>query len=340
MNPFIVAEMSANHLGGLERALAIVDAAADSGADAVKLQTWTPDTMCIDHDYTLDSGSWKGRKLVDLYREAWLPWEWHKPIFDRAKERGIECFSAPFDRESVDFLETLNCPRYKIASFELTDIPLIRYVARKAKPIILSTGMAMGVEICDALSAAREGDRNPFRSTIWNDVTLLRCVSAYPSSAEDANLAAMQGLRWFDSRGDVKFGLSDHSPGVGVAVAAAAFGASIIEKHLTLSRADGGPDAGFSMEPAEFKQMVIECRRAAAAIGKIKYGPGPNESTALRRSIWICKDIEAGEVITEQHLCTARPALGLPPSMTGEIIGARINRNAKRGEPLKGEMLS
>lgn len=319
--PYIVAEMSANHNGSLERALAIVDAAADAGADAVKLQTWMPDTMCVDRSYIVPHGTWVGRKLFDLYREAWLPWDWHKPIFDRCREKGIECFSAPFDKASVDFLETLGCPRYKIASFELVDLDLIRYAASKGKPMILSTGMASETEIGAAFRAA--GNK-------VYDVTMLKCTSSYPSDASDANLATM-----FDVRGHWSWGLSDHSPGIGVAVAAAAHGATMIEKHLTLSRADGGLDAGFSMEPHEFKQMVIECRRAAAAIGTVKYGCGPNESTDLRRSLYWAKDINAGDEITASHLCTARPARGVAPSKARNMIGFVAMYNAKAGTPVK-----
>ncbi len=323
--PFIVAELSASHNGRLERALAIVDAAADAGADGIKIQTWTPDTMCVDRSYVVKSGAWAGRKLFDLYREAWLPWDWHKPIFDRCAERGIECFSAPFDKASVDFLETLGCPRYKIASFELVDLELIRYASSKGKPMILSTGMATEYEIFDALGAAQ----------LAPELTILKCTSAYPADASDANLYTF-GMCWngaLDSPSFIK-GLSDHTPGIGVAVAAAALGAVMIEKHLTLSRSDGGLDAGFSMEPDEFKQMVTECRRAAAAIGTVKYGCGPNESTDLRRSLYWAKDIQEYEVITADHLCTARPALGASPHKMAGLIGCSAWQSAKAGDPV------
>lgn len=320
--PFIVAEMSANHMGSLSRALAIVDAAAWAGADAIKLQTWGPDTMCIDRDYKLTSGPWAGRTLFDLYRQAWLPWDWHPAIFARAAERGIECFSAPFDRESVDFLEGLGCTRYKIASFELVDLDLIRYVASKGKPMILSTGMATLQEISDAYSECVD--------LIVGDVTVLKCTSAYPADASDANLATMSQ----QLASGMRAGLSDHTPGIGVAVAAAALGAVMIEKHLTLSRGAGGLDAGFSMEPHEFKQMVMECRRAAAAIGSVKYGPGLSESTDLRRSLYVAKPIRAGDVITEEHLCTARPAMGLPCEMKHLAIGSRAAIDMEAGTAL------
>jgi pseudaminic acid synthase len=318
--PFIVAEMSASHLGSLSRALAIVDAAAKAGADAIKVQTWSPGTMCIDKGYTLDSGPWKGRKLAELYEEAWLPWEWHAPIFARSREWGIEPFSAAFDRESVDFLESLGVNRHKVASFELTDLPLIRHMASKGKPMILSTGMATVNEIREAYTCCSNVP-----------VTLLKCSSAYPADASNANLATMreQLAHW---------GLSDHSLGIGVAVAATALGATMVEKHLTLSRADGGPDAGFSMEPEEFAQMVTECRRAAAAIGTVKYGPGPNESTVLRRSLWVAVDTKEGEpLVLGQNVVAARPALGMSPG--SDLAGAVAKVSIKAGTPLTPELL-
>lgn len=326
--PFIVAELSANHLGSLNRALAIADAAADAGADALKLQTWSPDTMCIDSSFILSSGPWKGLRLFDLYRDAWLPWEWHKPIFERCAERGIECFSAPFDRASVDFLETLGVQRFKIASFELVDLDLISYVASKGKPMILSTGMASVLEIAAA--------RNAAGAAPW--VTLLKCTSAYPAGASDANLASIHYGNNHSIRGD--YGLSDHTLGIGVAVAAAALGATMIEKHLTLSRADGGPDAGFSMEPAEFAQLVTECRRAAASIGTVQYGCGPSETTELRRSLWFKRDVAAGHMVTEDDICTARPALGLDPIRKQSVVGAKLGRSVKAGTPVTWESLS
>jgi len=311
--PFIVAEMSANHLGSLERAHAIVDAAADAGADAIKLQTWSPGTMCIS-DYRLERGPWAGRLLRELYEEAFTPWEWHRPLFEHARQRGLVPFSAAFDCAAVDFLETLGVDRHKVASFELTDLPLIRYMASKGKPIILSTGMASSREIDAALRAA-SGCAS----------LVLKCTSAYPADPADANLLGGTLVS--------PWGLSDHTVGIGVAVAACAIGATYIEKHLTISRADGGPDAGFSMEPAEFKQLVVECRRAAAARGEVKFGPGPNESTDLRRSLWVRKDIAAGEPLRlGDNVCTARPALGLPCSTPLE--GARAAHALRAGQPL------
>lgn len=331
MKPFIVAEMSANHLGSFDRAIKIVEAAAWAGADAVKLQTWMPGTMCVS-DYTLSDGPWAGRKLRDLYEEAWTPWEWHAPLFKRARELGLIPFSAAFDRESVDFLETLGVDRHKVASFELTDLPLIRYMASKGKPMILSTGMATEDEI-EAAAEAAEGAPS---------LTLLRCTSAYPADATDANLATMEDYGWLDTYcfpAGKGVGISDHTIGIGVAVAATALGATMLEKHLTLSRKDGGPDAGFSMEPHEFKQLVEECRRADAAIGVVRYGPGPNESTALRRSLYVVKAMEAGEELTEENLRTARPALGLPPSEIDSILGKRVKIRIEAGTPFTRDML-
>lgn len=324
MIPFIVAEMSANHLGSFERAIEIVEAAATAGADAIKVQTWAPDTMCVDPSYRLPHGPWAGRSLFDLYREAWMPWDWLAPIFFMARKNGLIPFSAAFDNASVDFLETLNVDRHKCASFELTDLPLIRYMASKGKPMILSTGMATQDEVLQAVLAIPEG--------YGPQVTLLKCTSAYPSDASDANLSTMQG--W-----DGDWGLSDHSLGIGVAVAAAALGATYIEKHLTLSRADGGPDAGFSMEPAEFKQMVQECRRAAAAIGVPSYGPGPNESTELRRSLWVIRDIANGEELElGRNVASARPALGVHPDTN--LFGTVALNDIKAGTPLTSDLFA
>jgi pseudaminic acid synthase len=326
MTPLIVAEMSANHLGSLDRAMAIVDAAAEAGANAIKLQTWAPDTMCLDRSYTLQSGPWAGRKLFDLYREAYTPWEWHRPIFDRARSKGLIPFSAAFDRESVDFLETLGVDRHKVASFELTDLPLIRYAARTGKPLIMSTGMASVAEITAAYAAANS-----------RRITLLKCTSAYPATVDDANLATIPDMRqWLGC--DV--GLSDHTPGHEVAAAAAALGATIIEKHLTLSRADEGPDAGFSMEPDEFAAMVKACRTAAAARGAPHYGCTPSESTALRRSLYIARDMKAGEMLTADNLRTARPACGLPPAKYQVVLGQTIKQDAMAGAPLTMELLA
>lgn len=312
--PFIVAELSANHNGSFERAMKLVEAAAKAGADAIKLQTWLPDSMCLDHGYVLERGQWKGRRMVDLYREAFTPWDWHKPLFKRANELGMVAFSSPFDRESVDFLETLDCQIYKIASFELVDLPLIRYVASKGKPIIMSIGMASQQEASDAVHAACSCD-----------LTLLKCTSQYPADASEANLSTMYDMN-MRFRCDV--GLSDHSHGIGVAVAASALGAAVIEKHLTLSRADGGLDASFSMEPHEFAQMVTECRRAVKAIGQVKYG---GELTELRRSLFYARELPSGHILEERDFRTARPATGLKPSQLPRLIGKRLAKAVEYG---------
>lgn len=322
----ICAEVSANHLGNFDRAMAIVKAAAAAGADLVKFQTWTPGLMCLDSAYTLDSGPWKGRRLADLYEEAFTPWEWHKPLFDYARSLGLVPFSAPFDPEAADFLETLGVDRYKIASFEIVDLPLIRHVAAKGKPMILSAGMATEAEIHRAAQA-----------TGACAVTLLACVSEYPGRPQDTNLdatAAMSEIYWWTD-----WGLSDHSRGIGVGCAAAARGASYIEKHLTLSRADGGLDAGFSLEPAEFRQLVTECTNARASIGDAGYPLGAKADTRLRRSLWVAEDASKGEPVRfMRNVRTARPATGLPCSTS--LTNKRFTRNVKRGEPLTEDMLT
>jgi len=281
--PFIVAEMSASHLGSFTRAMAIIDAAAEAGADGIKLQTFTPEQMA-DPDTVVQAGPWAGRHLLDLYREAHVPRAWHGPLFKYAQQRGLVAFSSAFHQDDVDFLETFDCPIYKIASFELTDTGLIYYAAKTGKPLIISTGMGSQTEIAIALTAAVTAGAT--------DVTLLKCTSAYPASPADANLATMLSMAkpWniASPQGAITpdVGLSDHTLGIGVAVAATALGATVIEKHLTLSRNDGGLDSEFSMEPAEFKQMVVECKRAAASIGRVHYGPTNSEyaSLMLRRA--------------------------------------------------------
>lgn len=322
----MVAEMSANHLGSFSCAMKILEAAAEAGADAIKLQTFTPEQMVGDPNYIVQNGPWHGRRLLSLYQEAHTPREWHAPIFGRCQELGIECFSTPFHLDDVVFLESLGCPRYKISSFEITDLELIAACARTRKPIIISTGMASFNEIGIARETAKwSGSR----------VTMLKCTSAYPASAADANLATMVAMMGFGPSG-----LSDHTPGIGVAVAAAALGASVIEKHLTLSRAYGGPDAAFSMEPHEFKQMVTECRRSAAAMGDLEYGPSiaESESVSLRRSLWLASDMKAGETIRREHLKVARPAHGLPADALPIVIGMVMRRDANKGAPLSRDM--
>lgn len=326
MKPFIVAEMSANHLGSLHTALRIVEAAKWAGADAVKVQTWSPGRMVVDKSIALDRGPWAGRRLADLYEEAFLPWEWHRPIFDRARELGLVPFSAAFDPGAVDFLETLGVDRHKVASFELTDLPLIRYMASKGKPMILSTGMATAGEIGEARVEAASAPV----------VTLLKCTSAYPAPLEGMNLAGMRRM------GEVlcsPYGLSDHTLGHDAAVVATALGATYIEKHLTLSRELGGPDAGFSAEPAEFREMVGAVRRAAACLGEVRYGPGPGEDPGLRRSLWVLRDVSAGEPLRlGDNVVTARPARGLPPDTP--LTGRRAAHDLKASSPLLQEDLA
>lgn len=329
MSPFIVAELSANHLGSVGRAMTVVDAAARAGASAVKFQTFTPESMVADPAYILPSGPWAGRKLIDLYREAMTPWEWHARLFKFARELDMIPFSTPFDAQAVDFLETLNCPIYKIASFEVTDLPLIHYAAQTGKSLIISTGMATAEEITDAVVTARKAG--------CKDLTLLKCTSAYPAPASAANLATILDMASYGCR----VGLSDHSPGIGVAVAAVAMGATVIEKHLTLSRTDGGPDAKFSMEPDEFSQLVTECNRAYEAIGEAKYGPSEAEQSSvnLRRSLYFAKDLKAGQVVQTADIRTARVALGLPPKDLDIVIGRRVTKDVRAGQPVSLEVI-
>lgn len=325
----LVAELSANHLGSLERAIAIVTAAAGAGAHAVKLQTWHPERMVLDKDYTMQSGPWAGQKLADLYAQAFTPWEWHKPIFNHAKTLGIEAFSSVFDYPSLDFLESLGCPRYKIASFEIVDLPLIRRVAKTGKPMILSTGMAFLSDVEEAVVTAREGG--------CKDLMILKCTSAYPATARDANLLAMQHMKV--KFGGTHIGLSDHSPGIGVACAAAALGATMIEKHLTLRRSDGGPDAGFSMEPEEFAMLCTEVRRAEESIGTATYSPLPSErpQLELRRSLYFARDMKVGETPGITGLQSARPALGLHTRLMHRCSTIRLAKDVRRGDPATWE---
>lgn len=304
--PFIVAEMSGNHNHSLKRALEIVEAAAAAGAEAIKLQTYTADTITLDvddGDFFIDDEDnlWRGRSLYDLYKEAYTPWEWHEPIFKRCRELGLIAFSTPFDETAVDFLETLDVPCYKIASFELIDLPLVRKVAATGKPMIISTGMASVAEIDETVRLARE--------TGCKDIILLKCTSSYPASPEESNLLTIPHMQKLFN---CPIGLSDHTMGIGAAVAAIALGACFIEKHFTLSRADGGVDSAFSMEPEEMRQLVIETERAWQALGQISYGPGEQESKSLkfRRSLYIAQDMAAGEVLTPENLRIVRPGYG------------------------------
>lgn len=333
--PFIIAEMSGNHNQSLDRALEIVAAAAKSGAHALKLQTYTPDTMTIDLDerefHISDPNSlWAGASLYKLYGQAYTPWEWHKPIFDRAHELGIIPFSTPFDDTAVDFLESLDVPCYKIASFENTDLPLIRRVAATGKPLIISTGMATVAELDETVRSAREAG--------CKDLILLKCTSTYPASAENTNILTIPHMR---ALFDCEVGLSDHTMGVGVSLASVALGATVIEKHFTLNRADGGVDSTFSMEPAEMADLVTATECAWQAMGKICYGPIESERKSLvfRRSLYIAKDVKAGELLTEDNLRAIRPGYGLPSKYLPVLLGKRLIRDVKRGAPMSWDLI-
>ena len=333
--PFVVAEMSANHNQSLSRALAIVDEAAQSGAHGLKLQTYTADTMTIDLDeqefHISDPQSlWTGTSLYELYGKAYTPWEWHKPIFDRARELGMIAFSTPFDDTAVNFLERLDVPCYKIASFENTDLPLICRVAATGKPLIISTGMATVAELDEAARAAREAG--------CKDLILLKCTSTYPASPEDANILTIPHMR---ARYGCEVGLSDHTLGVGVAVAAVALGATVIEKHVTLSRTDGGVDSAFSLEPHELTMLVTETHRAWEALGQVRYGPTEAEKNSLpfRRSLYIAQDIRAGDVLTPDNVRAIRPGWGLPPKHYEQVLGRRVVSDVKKGTPVSWELL-
>ena len=333
--PFIIAEMSGNHNQSLERALKIVEAAAGTGAHALKIQTYTPDSMTLDlneREFRINDPDslWSGKTLYKLYSEAYTPWEWHKPLFERASELGVIIFSTPFDAAAVDLLEDLGAPCYKIASFENTDLALIRRVAATGKPMIISTGMASIAELDEAVSAARESG--------CKDLILLKCTSTYPAVASDTNILTIPHMR--DLFG-CEVGLSDHTLGVGVSIASVALGASLIEKHFTLNRADGGVDSVFSMEPEEMAQLVDETERAWQSLGEVMYGAtGPEKnSLALRRSLYVVKSIKAGDVLTSDHIKSIRPGLGLAPKYLPMILGKKINRNVDRGMPMSWDLI-
>lgn len=327
MRPRIIAELSCNHHGSLDTLRALVKAAADAGADGVKLQTWTPGSMVLAPNHIIREGPWAGRDLSKLYEEAHTPWEWHKPIFDYGRELGIQVFSAPFDHGALAFLEELGCPAYKVASFEILDHPLIKAIARTGKPIILSTGMASTAEIDDAVSTAYNAGAR--------DITLLKCSSAYPASAQNANLSTMHHMAGTWSRYQVNVGLSDHTPGIGVAMIAAAMGAVMIEKHLVLPN-ERTLDEAFSITPDELAFLCREAPRAAAAIGEPTYGAHHTERAqlALRRSLYFARDLAAGQTITEADLATARPAGGVHPKQMGRLIGREVTVDVKRGDPV------
>jgi len=333
--PFIIAEMSGNHNQSLERALEIVEAAAKTGAHALKIQTYTPDTMTLDLDerefHISDPNSlWAGTSLYKLYGEAYTPWEWHKPIFDRARELGIIAFSTPFDDTAVDFLESLDVPCYKIASFENTDLPLICRVAATGKPLIVSTGMATVAELDETVRAAREAG--------CKNLILLKCTSTYPATAENTNILTIPHLRELF---DCEVGLSDHTMGLGVSVASVALGATVIEKHFTLNRADGGVDSAFSMEPAEMAQLVVETERAWQALGHVSYGPTEKEKKSLvfRRSLYVVKDLKVGETLTKENLRAIRPGYGLPPKYLPALLGRRLVKDVKMGTAMSWDLI-
>jgi N-acetylneuraminate synthase len=333
--PFVIAEMSGNHNQSLETALKIVDAAADAGADAIKLQTYSEDTMTLDiedQDFQITDPKslWAGQSLYSLYEKAKTPWDWHKPIMDQAKSRGMLCFSSPFDETAIDFLETLDVPAYKIASFECIDLPLINKAAATGKPLIISTGMATVGEIADAVDAARTAG--------CKDLVLLKCTSTYPASPENTNLRTIPQLRALFG---CEVGLSDHTSGIGAAVAAVAFGASVIEKHFTLDRADGGVDSAFSLEPHELEALVRESRTAWLALGQAKIGPTEAEkgSRLRRRSIYVAEDMQAGDEFTTTNLRRIRPGHGLPPKFYPELLGRKAARAIKKGTPMSWDLL-
>ncbi len=333
--PFVIAEMSGNHNGSLERALAIVEAAARAGAHALKLQTYTPDTMTLDlcgGEFVIDDvdSPWTGQTLFELYRKAHTPWEWHEQIFRRARECGMVAFSTPFDESAVDFLESLDVPCYKIASPENVDLPLIRKVGSAGKPMFISTGMATLEELEEALVTAREAGAP--------EVVLLKCTSAYPASTADSNLVTLTHMR---GHFGCEVGLSDHTVDNAAAIASVALGATVIEKHLTLDRSDGGVDSAFSLEPRELAQLVRETRQAWQALGSVKYGPTEAErvSVKYRRSIYVVEDLRRGDLLTGRNLRCIRPGLGLAPKHYDTVLGKAVNQAVKRGTPLGWEMV-
>jgi pseudaminic acid synthase len=331
--PYIVAEMSGNHNHDLKRALAIIDAAKDSGADAVKLQTYRADTITIDHhgeEFIVKGGLWNGRRLYDLYEEAHTPWEWHAPLFEHARRIGITIFSSPFDHTAVDFLEELGAPAYKIASPEIIDLPLIRKVARTGKPIIMSTGGATLEEIDEAIQTARDEGAT--------ELVVLHCTAAYPAPPGEANLATIKLLK---DRFNVVSGLSDHTLGTTVSAMAVGFGASFIEKHFTLARSDGGVDSAFSIEPAELIELIRASLIVHAAIGSPTFGPTESEASVLRnrRSLYVIKPITRGDVLTLENIRSIRPAMGIKPKYLNEVLGRRAARDLDFGEPLNFNMI-
>lgn len=333
--PFLIAEMSGNHNKSLDRAMAIVKAAWEAGAHAIKLQTYTPDSITIDHkgglfDIKDEKSLWKGRNLYELYKEAMTPYEWHKPIFNYARELGIICFSTPFDEHAVDMLNELGAPCHKIASFENNHHPLLKKVAASGKPVIMSTGMSTLADIDESV--------NVLRNAGCKDLVLLKCTSTYPASPENTHLVTIPNMR---DTFKCEVGLSDHTMGVGVAIAAVALGARVIEKHFCLSRAEGGVDSAFSLEPHEFKLLVEEAERAFLGLGEIQYGIQESEKKSLnfKRSIYIVKSIRKGEVLTEENMRIIRPGDGLMPKYFYEMLGKRLNRDVERGTALSFDLI-
>ncbi len=325
--PFVIAEMSGNHNQSLDRALLLVDAAAEAGAHALKLQTYTADTITMKGAHTIKdvNSLWNGKELHDLYKEAYTPWEWHKAIFDRAKEKGMIAFSSPFDETAVDFLESLDVPLYKIASFENTHHPLLIKVAKTGKPVIMSTGVSSIADIDESVRVLRNAG--------CKDIILLKCTSTYPATPENTNLNTIPHLAQLHN---CIVGLSDHTMGIGVSIAAVALGASVIEKHFTLNRADGGVDSAFSIEPHELKALVVETERAYLALGKVQYGvqQAETKSVFFKRSIYVSEDIKEGELFTEKNIRVIRPGDGLHPKYYTTIIGKISKKNYKKGTPL------
>ncbi|MFN3808302.1 pseudaminic acid synthase [Asticcacaulis sp.] len=333
-SPYIICELSGNHNGSLERALALVDAAADTGCDAIKLQTYTADTITLKSDrpeFRITGGLWDGRTLYDLYDEAHTPWDWHAALFERAAKRGVTMFSSPFDETAVDFLDALGAPAFKIASFELIDLPLVAYAAAKGKPLVMSTGMANLGEIEAAVATARQYGTG--------EIVLLHCVSEYPARIADANVRVVPDL---GAKFGCPSGLSDHTFGTAASVASIALGGCVIEKHFTLARADGGPDSGFSLEPAEFTALVKDCKDAWAALGHVHYDLVGSERTSrtFRRSLYVVADIKAGDPFTGANVRSVRPGLGLPPVRLWDVLGKTAARDIVSGEPLSDDMVS
>jgi len=332
--PYIIAEISANHLQDFDRAVRILEVSAEAGADAVKLQTYSPDTITIDAHgpgFDIKGGLWDGRSLYELYASAYMPWDWHEPLIARGRELGVTVFSSPFDTTAVDLLSSLDVPAYKVASFECIDHPLVEYIASQGKPVIMSSGMADLAEIGEAVAVARRSGAN--------GLALLHCVSGYPTPVADINLRTIYDLS--DRYPDLVIGLSDHTMGTVAAVTAIALGAAVIEKHVTLARADGGPDAAFSLEPDELKELVQNCRTAWEALGSADYELAESEigNVQFRRSLYAVQDIEKGAPFTEQNVRSIRPGFGLPPKRLPQVLGCHACRGIKRGEPLAENMI-